>query len=101
VTARTDAAAVGGTALAWLMRGVFWAAFACIAAGLAAWLSHAADDTAMLVLTIGLVGLFAMPLLKLVSILVEAAAARDGLTLAATLMVMAILGALTLRDAVR
>jgi hypothetical protein len=101
VSGHADAAAAGGTALAWLTRGVFWAAFACIATGLGIWLSHAADDTAMVILTVGLVGLLGMPLLKLVSILVEAIAARDWVTFGATLTVIAILAALTLRDAVR
>jgi uncharacterized membrane protein len=82
-----------------LMLGLFWAAFACLAAGLALWLSHTADARALILLTAGLMGLLAMPLLKLVAIMVSAAAARDRLTLGATIAVMVILGALTLRDA--
>lgn len=83
-----------------LMLIVLWAAFACLAAGLAVWLSHTADAPALTLLTVGLMGVLAMPLLKLVTIVVSSAAARDWLTLGATIVVILILGALTLRDAI-
>lgn len=90
---------IGESILSFLMRAVFWGAFACIAVGLGLWLSHADDATALILLTSGLIGLLTMPLLKLVSILVSAAAGRDWLTVGATIAVMIILGALTVRDA--
>jgi hypothetical protein len=99
VNGRQGAATAVGRVLAILMRLVFWAAFAGVAAGLGVWLSHTADPAAMVLLTAGLFGLLAMPILKLVAILVASAAARDWLTLGATIAVMVILGALTLREA--
>jgi hypothetical protein len=86
-------------ALSLLMLAVFRAAFACLATGLVVWLSHTADATALRLLTAGLIGLLAMPMLKLLAIVASALASRDWLTLGATLAVIVILLALTLRDA--
>ena len=84
-----------------LMLGVFWAAFGCLAAGLTVWLSMPAATLGMNLLTTGLVGLLAMPLLRLTETIASAARSRDWMTMAATLAVLGILFALTLRDAAR
>jgi len=82
-----------------LALAVFWAAFLCLAAGLVGWLSFPAHPSGQVLLTAGLTGLLAMPILRLVTAIAEAARARDWILLGATLAVMAILCALTLRDA--
>lgn len=78
---------------------VFWAAFSSLALALAAWLADPAGMPAARLFTAGLVGLLSMPLLRTAAILVTAARRRDAITFAATLAVLAILIALTLRDA--
>ena len=81
---------------------VFWTAVACLAAGVTLWLSPSGRTTvAPLILTAGLFGLLLLPVLRLTSVIAAAARHRDWLTLAAALAVVAILCALTLRDAAR
>lgn len=84
-----------------VMLAVFWAAFTALAAGLTLWLSLPSSDRGALALAGGLLGLILMPLLRVVSTLATAAARRDWLMLTATMIVLAILIALTLRDAAR
>jgi len=84
-----------------VMLAVFWAAFTSLAAGLLLWLSQPSNDGGALALASGLLGLILMPLLRVISTLATAAARRDWLMLGATMMVLAILIALTLRDAAR
>ena len=83
------------------MQALFLGAMACLAAGVVLWLVRPGSGLAASLLAIGLLGLLAMPILKLVAILVTSARERDWVTLAATLAVMAILFALTIRDASR
>jgi uncharacterized membrane protein len=54
-----------------------------------------------MLLDAGLAGLLSLPVLRLVAAIVSAARTRDWTTLAATLAVLVILFALTLRDASR
>jgi hypothetical protein len=84
-----------------VMLGMFWAAFSCLAVGLTWWLVIPTATLGMNLLTVGLVGLLVMPLLRLVETIASAARTRDWMTVAATLAVLAILFALTLRDASR
>ena len=84
-----------------LMLIVFWIAFTTLGVGLVLWLAFPASDTGMTSLAAGLLGLLLMPLLRLVWALAAAIKQRDWLMLGATLIVMGILLALTLRDAVR
>ena len=58
-----------------------------------------ASDAAALCLSAGLLGLLLLPLLRLAWTLATAIRQRDWLMFMATLAVLAILGALTLRDA--
>ena len=85
--------------LAAVMLVAFWAAFTTLAAGLLLWLAFPASDAGAVCLSAGLIGLLAMPLLRLVWAMATAIAQRDWLMLGATLTVLAILTALTLRDA--
>jgi len=82
-----------------VMLAVFWISFTALAGGLILWLTLAARDAGLLTLAGGLLGLILMPLLRVIATLATAAARRDWLMLAATMMVLAILIALTLRDA--
>jgi hypothetical protein len=82
-----------------VMLVVFWMSFSALAAGVILWLTFPARDAGLLALAGGLLGLILMPLLRVVATLATAAARRDWLMLAATLTVLAILIALTLRDA--
>jgi hypothetical protein len=82
-----------------VMLVVFWAAFAALAAGLALWLAAPAADAGPLALAGGLLGLLLIPMLRLIWALAAAWTRRDWLMFFATLTVMAILIALTLRDA--
>ena len=82
-----------------LMLVVFWASFTALGAGLALWLAAPASDAGSLAMAGGLLGLLLMPMLRVVWALATALASRDWLMLAATLTVLAILIALTLRDA--
>ena len=85
--------------LSMLMLAAFWSAFLCLAAGLALWVRNHGSDAGALLLVGGLLGLLVMPLLRLVAALIASIRDRDWLTLTATLTVLVILFALTLRDA--
>ena len=78
---------------------VFWTSFTALAAGLALWLAAPASDAGALALAGGLLGLLLIPMLRLIWALATASARRDWLMFGATLTVLAILIALTLRDA--
>ena len=82
-----------------LMLVVFWASFSALGVGLVLWLAAPATDAGSLAMAGGLLGLLLMPMLRVVWALATALASRDWLMLAATLTVLAILIALTLRDA--
>ena len=82
-----------------LMLVVFWSAFSALAAGLILWLSTPETDTGALAMAAGLLGLLLLPLLRVVWALATAVAERDRLMLGATVTVLVILIALTLRDA--
>lgn len=82
-----------------VMLVVFWASFTALAAGLVIWLAVPASEAGALALANGLLGLLLIPMLRLVWALAGASARRDWLTFGATLTVLAILIALTLRDA--
>jgi hypothetical protein len=82
-----------------VMLVVFWVAFATLAVGLTIWITVPASDAGDLYLSAGLLGLLLMPLLRLGWTLATAIRRRDWLMFMATLAVLAILGALTLRDA--
>ena len=82
-----------------LMLIVFWASFTALGAGLVLWFASPAADTGPLAMAGGLLGLLLMPMLRVVWAMATALASRDWLMLAATLTVLAILMALTLRDA--
>jgi uncharacterized membrane protein len=81
------------------MIAVFWIAFACLAGGLAAWLAAPAHAAGPLLLTAGLLGLLTIPIVRLVTVVAVSLRQRDWITLWATIAVMLILFALTLRDA--
>lgn len=78
---------------------VFWAAFSALAAGLMLSVARPGDDLGAVLLDAGLLALLAMPILRLLTAAVVAARGRDWLTMGATLAVLGILFALTLRDA--
>jgi hypothetical protein len=80
---------------------VFWAAVLCLATGLASWLAVPDAPIATTLLERGLLGLLALPLLRLVAAIATASRDRDWMTIAATLVVLGILCVLTLRDAAR
>jgi len=80
---------------------VFWFAFSALGAGLALWLATSATDTGAVAMAAGLLGLLLMPILRVVWAIATAVARRDWLMLAATVAVLVILMALTLRDAAR
>ena len=82
-----------------LMLVVFWIAFSALGAGLALWLATSATDPGAVAMAAGLLGLLLMPILRVVSAMATALARRDWLMLGATVTVLAILIALTLRDA--
>jgi hypothetical protein len=86
-------------ALSLLTLAVFWAAFICLAAGLMIWLTVPAGTPGPAFLATGFVGLLVLPMLRLGAAMVSAAGTRDWITLTAALAVLAILCALTLRDA--
>ena len=77
----------------------FWVAFTTLAAGLLLWLAFPASDAGAVCLSAGLIGLLAMPLLRLVWAMATAVSQRDWVMLGAAVMVLVILTALTLRDA--
>ena len=78
---------------------LFWAAFGCLAAGLALWLVDPVGRPGALLLVAGLMGLLTIPIVRLLGVVATSLRQRDWVTLWATLAVMAILFALTLRDA--
>ncbi len=82
-----------------VMLVVFWSAFSALGAGLILWVATPATDAGALAMAAGLLGLLLMPMLRVVWALATALAERDWLMLGATLTVLAILIALTLRDA--
>jgi hypothetical protein len=84
-----------------LLLVVFWTAFSALGVGLILWLAMPAIDTGAVAMTAGLLGLLLIPMLRVVWAMATALARRDWLMLAATLTVLAILIALTLRDAAR
>ena len=83
-----------------LMLLVFWSAFSALGAGLVLWLATSATDTGAIAMAAGLLGLLLLPILRVVWAMATALARRDWLMLGATLAVLAILIALTLRDSV-
>ena len=83
------------------MLAVFWAAFIALAAGLVVWAAGSHGPQGNLLLTGGLLGLIGIPILRLAATLVAAIRCRDRITIWATLAVLTILIALTLRDASR
>jgi uncharacterized membrane protein len=80
-------------------RIAFWMAFTMLAVGLALWIAIPSSEAGPLCLNAGLLGLLLMPVLRLAWTLAEAIRQRDWLMFAATLAVLTILGALTLRHA--
>lgn len=100
MTQTPAATSLAERALTLISLTVFWAAFLCLAAGLALWTTVPAAPTAGGLLAAGFAGLLSLPLLRLASAIASALHTRDWVTLAATLAVLAILLALTLRDAV-
>jgi hypothetical protein len=82
-----------------LMLMVFWTAFSALGAGLALWLATSATDTGAIAMASGLLGLLLMPILRVIWAMATAIARRDWLMLGATVAVLLILIALTLRDA--
>jgi len=82
-----------------LTLAVFSSAFAALAAGLLVWFFNHRSDAAAMLLVCGLLGLLVLPLLRLTSALVVSVRERDWLTFGSTLAVLAILLALTFRDA--
>jgi hypothetical protein len=85
---------IGGVMLA-----VFWLAFSTLGIGLILWIALPSSDAGLIWLNAGLLGLLLNPGLRLAWTLASALRQRDWLLLLATLVVFAILGALTLRDA--
>jgi Protein of unknown function (DUF1634) len=82
-----------------VMLVVFWSSFSALGSGLILWLGMPARDAGPLAMSVGLLGLLLMPMLRVVWALATALARRDWLMLGATLAVLAILIALTLREA--
>jgi Protein of unknown function (DUF1634) len=80
---------------------LFWTSFVCLAAGLAVWLGNPTHTSPASLLFAGLMGLLTIPIVRLVAVIAASLRARDWLTLWATVAVMVILFALTLRDAAR
>ena len=82
-----------------LMVILFWSAFACLGGGLALWLVNHHDNRAGVVLSSGLLSLMLLPTLRLIAVVGTSLRARDWIMFASTMLVLAILLALTLRDA--
>ena len=101
MTDPTTAESIPERALSTLMLAFFWIAFAGLTAGLILWLAAPAAAAGRHLLTAGLAGLIAMPILRLLAVTATAMRTRDHVLLSATLAVIAILFALTLRDAAR
>ena len=77
----------------------FWSSFTSLAAGLSLWFAFPGSDTGSVCLSAGLLGLLLIPVLRLVSAIGTAIARRDWMLLASAMLVLLILVALTLRDA--
>ncbi|MGH9309282.1 MAG: hypothetical protein ACRD1U_07905 [Vicinamibacterales bacterium] len=101
MTGPASAESVAERALSTLMLVLFRVAFAGLAAGLISWLAAPAAVVGRYLLTAGLAGIIAMPILRLLAAMAAAVRTRDRVLLGATLAVIAILFALTLRDAAR
>jgi hypothetical protein len=84
-----------------VMLVAFWIAFITLAAGLMAWLMVPNEPTGSELLNAGLLGLLALPLLRLVAAIASGVRDRDWLMVGATVAVLVILFALTIRDASR
>jgi len=82
-----------------LMIVVFWSVFSCLAGGLALWVWGGGSGFAALLLNAGLLALMLLPTLRLVAAIATAHREGDWLLFASTLAVLAILFALTLRQA--
>jgi hypothetical protein len=87
--------------LAAVMLAVFWFSFGALAVGLGLWVGDEWRDPGAQLLMLGLLGLLLLPLLRVLHSMACAIAQRDWLLLGATLTVLAILSALTIRDAAR
>ena len=85
--------------LARAILGAFWIAFSALASGLVLWVSQQPHAAGNRLLTSGLLGLLVIPLLRVAAAIASAVRTRDRVTIAAALAVLAILLALTLRDA--
>jgi uncharacterized membrane protein len=79
------------TDLGRLLRGGVLSSAACLAAGLALWLTQLAPSAANALLTIGLVVLMATPILRVIVSLVEYARMRDWFFVVTTLIVLLVL----------
>jgi hypothetical protein len=79
---------------------IFWLAFGSLGAGLGLWVLNHGSGPGALLMAGGLLALMILPTLRLVSAIATARRERDWLTLWSTLIVLAILAALTFRDAV-
>jgi hypothetical protein len=86
--------------LAVIMLAAFWAAFISLGAGLAIWLFAPGVSTGGALLRTGLIGLLVLPVLRVTVTIATAVRTKDWLLLKATVTVLAILLALTIRDAV-
>ena len=82
-----------------LMLIVFWSAFGCLGAGLALWVVNQRNDWAGVLLPSGLLSLMLLPALRLIAAIGASYRARDWMTFTSSVAVLAILFALTLRDA--
>lgn len=101
MTGPAIAESIAERALSTLMLVLFWVAFAGLTAGLICWLAAPTAAAGRDLLTAGLAGIIAMPILRLLAAMAAAVRTRDAVLLIATLAVIAILFALTLRDAAR
>jgi Protein of unknown function (DUF1634) len=77
----------------------FWAAFISLGAGLAVRVATPGGAAGESLLRTGLIGLMTLPILRVAATIATASRTRDWLLLKATLAVLAILLALTVRDA--
>ena len=82
-----------------VMLVAFWVAFSTLTLGLVLWIAVPSTDAGALCLSAGLLGLLLLPMLRLAWTLATAIRERDWLMFTATLAVLGILGALTLRHA--
>ena len=99
MTATRDDPSAVESLIATLMLAIFWSAFGCLAGGLVLWIRDHASPPGALLLTGGLLGLMLLPILRLAAAIAASYRRRDWLTFGSTLAVLAILFALTLRQA--